>query len=84
MGKVRTLRNALRQVGSRSAKVIAALCDGHRRDFGMAEPKRLKRAASSGWLAGCCAVAVSLMLGAQAFAVVTVTVIPPTVCKVGT
>ena len=40
----------------------------------MAEPKRLKRAASSGWLAGCCAGAVSLMLGAQAFAVVTVTV----------
>ena len=40
----------------------------------MAEPKRLKRAASSGWLAGCCAVAVSLLLGGQAFAVVTVTV----------
>jgi len=40
----------------------------------MAEAKRLKRAASSGWLVGCCAVAVSLLLGAQAFAVVTVTV----------
>ena len=40
----------------------------------MAEPRRLKRAATSGWLAGCCAVAVSLMFGAQAFAVVTVTV----------
>ncbi|HVO24256.1 MAG TPA: hypothetical protein VMW56_11565, partial [Candidatus Margulisiibacteriota bacterium] len=40
----------------------------------MAEPKRLKRAASSGWLAGCCAVAVSLLLGAQAFAAVTVKV----------
>jgi Cys-rich repeat protein len=40
----------------------------------MAEPRRLKRAVTSGWLAGCCAVAVSLMLGAQAFADVTVTV----------
>jgi hypothetical protein len=40
----------------------------------MAEPKRLKRAASSGWLVGCCAVAVSLLLGARAFAVVTITV----------
>lgn len=40
----------------------------------MAEPRRLKRAAASGWLAGCCAVVVSLMFGAQAFAVVTITV----------
>jgi hypothetical protein len=40
----------------------------------MADPRRLKRAAVGGWLAGCCALAVSLVLSAQAFAAVTVTV----------
>lgn len=40
----------------------------------MAEPKRLKRAATSGWLAGCCAITVSLMSVAHAFAAVTVTI----------
>jgi hypothetical protein len=40
----------------------------------MADPKRLKHAARSGWRTVCCVVGVSLLLAAQAFAVVTVTV----------
>jgi hypothetical protein len=40
----------------------------------MADPTRLKRAAMIGWLAGCCAVGVSLVCGARAEAAVTMTV----------
>lgn len=40
----------------------------------MAKPKRLRRAVPRGVLAGCCAVAVSLLLATQASAVVTITV----------
>lgn len=40
----------------------------------MADPTRLKRAAKRSWLMGCCAVWVSLVLTAQAFAAVTMTV----------
>jgi hypothetical protein len=40
----------------------------------MADPTRLKRAVGGGWIARSCAVALSLLLADQAFAVVTVTV----------
>ena len=40
----------------------------------MADPTRLKRTAMLGWLAGCCAVVVSLVGGARAAAAVTMTV----------
>ncbi len=40
----------------------------------MADPTRLKRAANGRWLAGCCAVGVSLLLTVQAHAAVTITV----------
>ncbi len=49
-------------------------CGGYRRDFGMADPRRLKRTAMISWLAGCCAVWGALVGGAQAAAAVTLTV----------
>jgi hypothetical protein len=40
----------------------------------MADPTRLKRTAMRHWLAGCCAVGVSLAFGAQAYGAVSMTV----------
>src|SRR5690242_3406502 len=73
MRDVMAVRRAWRQglAAARSAggTVAGQQCDSRRRDFGMADPTRLKRAAMQRWLAGCCAVGVSLILSAHVEAI---------------
>src|ERR1035437_2398453 len=68
------LRQGLARARSAASTMASAPCDGHRRDFGMADPTRLKRTAMRHWLAGCCAVGVSLAFGAQAYGAVSMMV----------
>src|ERR1700687_5543577 len=70
----RSIETGTAQARSIGIMMASALSGGHRRDFGMADPKRFMRAAMKDWFVVCCSVAVSLVVAAQAFAAVTLTV----------